>query len=432
MSSSTRLLRDARLPLRVVYLLTGSALALSLMTLDLIAANALWSHEPVWLMRGILTLVVLVPPSLLGLIPQVRQIEGAAATSLLGVDFGGHQPGLSRTWDQRWRTSAWFWGHLLAGAFAGFVVIVATTGGAVLLVRTWVAPAGEDLLGLPWLTVSDGPRDLLLFVGGLFVLLLAILLLLLAAEGLVMVAPMLLGPSVPELLDELETRTAHLVERTRLARELHDSVGHALNVVVLQAAAARRRLAGPDGATDRATDPTRVPDETAHTLSVVEDVARKALEDLDGVLGLLREEEGARRRQPVHDLESLDGLVRAAVGAGQVVSVETDLGDLADLPGVVSREAYRIVQEAITNALRHAPGQPVDVRLARADAALRIAVSNAVAPTRGTIERRRRTGRGLAGVRERVRILGGSLEVGACDGIWRLDVTLPLPSQERP
>ncbi|MGP4018777.1 sensor histidine kinase [Saccharopolyspora sp. 5N708] len=413
-----RWLRGSRYALRVVYLLTGSALALSFGSIDLVVADALWDRAPVAFNRLLVAAVVVVPPTLLGFLPQLRHLEGAAATSLLGVDFRGHPPGPPRTWDQRWRTVTWFWAHLLAGGLAGAAVV----GGILAvdhLVRA-VAPHEAHLTGLSlwgftgvWGGAVPVSVVWLLGVASVFLALFA------CGALLARLAPALLGPSVSELLAELETRTTHLVERTRLARELHDSVGHALTVVVLETAVARRRVPPESEA-------------LAGSLETVETAARRALEDLDAILGLLREDREAAQRQPVHDLSSLDGLVRASREGGQRIVVSSEIKDLATLPSAVSREAYRIVQEGVTNALRHAPGQPVRISLGRRYKRLHIQVTNPVAGAGPAAGGGRGGGRGLAGVRERVHLLGGRMRSGQRDGTWHLDVTLPVPEQEEP
>jgi signal transduction histidine kinase len=328
------------------------------------------------------------PADASGLLPQVRQVEGVASVSLLGADFRGQMPGAPNTWSQHWRSVAWFWAHLLGGAVAGCAIIA---GGVLCTRLVGAAPVGVVVLG----TVG---------------VVLAVLGLCLAcAQVLIGLAPVLLGPSKPELLAALEARAADLVERTRLARELHDGVGHALSTIVIQAAVSRRRL-----------DDDR--DAVADSLTTMQGLARRALEDLDEVLALLRQEDDALTRQPVHDLRSLDGLIQAS-------RLDVRLDDPSTLPDVVSREAYRIIQEGLTNALRHAPDQPVRVELARTGRELRIEVSN---PLTAVDRRRRRSGgRGLSGVRERARILGGRADAGPHDGLWRVDVTLPAPARKR-
>ncbi|WP_051114122.1 sensor histidine kinase [Actinopolymorpha alba] len=405
--------RGSWLLLRFLFLLIGSALVLSFLSVDLAVADALWDHEPVILSRLVVVLVALVPPTLLGMLPQLRHIEGAAAASLLGVDFKGQAPGLTRGWDQRWRTVVWFWTHLFAGGLTGCVVM-----GWVLimerLVRSVDAPGEGSFLGLSWATDGDVWVVAALTFAGLFLLLVGLLLLLGCGEVLVRIAPVLLGPSIAELLAELESRTTDLVERTRLARELHDSVGHALSIVVLHTAVARRRLP-PNAA------------QADGSLAIVEDVARRALEDLDVVLGMLREPQPATRH-PAHDLRSLDELVRASRAGGQPVDLESLVTDLTKVPAVVSREAYRIVQEGLTNALRHAPDQPVHVRLAPVAEGLQVHVANPLGQ-RAPVVSEARGGRGLVGARERVRALGGRIQVGTENGRWVLDARLPLPEK---
>jgi signal transduction histidine kinase len=160
-------------------------------------------------------------------------------------------------------------------------------------------------------------------------------------------------------------------------------------------------------------------------------VAGRALEDLDDVVALLRDEDGARRRAPAHDLRSLDSLVAVSRQGGQSVALESNVDDPGSVPGVVSREAYRIVQESLTNALRHAPDQPVRIVVARAGKEgkdLRVAVTNPLAGASDAPADR--GGRGLVGLRERVRRLGGTARTGAQGDLWRVDVTLPAPGPE--
>jgi signal transduction histidine kinase len=212
-------------------------------------------------------------------------------------------------------------------------------------------------------------------------------------------APVLLGPSPAERIAALEAEAGELAERNRLARELHDSVGHALTVTTLQAAAAQEVLD---------SDPEFV----RRALRAVEETGRAAMADLDHVLGLLREAApgtGAQRT-----LADLDRLV-----AGTVSS--TVAGDLAGVPAVISREGYRIVQESLTNAARHAPGRPVSLSLSVTGGGLAI---EAVNPLPGAVPPRE--GRGLTGMRERVGLLGGRMTAGPEDGVWRVAVRLPL------
>ncbi|MEO3762644.1 histidine kinase [Streptomyces sp. B5E4] len=218
-------------------------------------------------------------------------------------------------------------------------------------------------------------------------------------------APRLLGPSAAERLAALEERTERLLEHNRLARELHDTIGHALTVAVVQAGAAR--AAGSPEFTERA-------------LGAIEDTGREALEDLERVLRLLRQEGAPPSRRP--GLAEAGRLVASARGAGAAISAEIE-GPLESVPGPVSREGYRIVQECLTNVLRHAGPVPVRVRIAASATGLELHVRNELppaAPAPGP------GGSGLRGIRERAALLGGEAVVGPADGEWRVRVTLPI------
>jgi signal transduction histidine kinase len=221
-------------------------------------------------------------------------------------------------------------------------------------------------------------------------------------------APVLLGPSTAERTAAVEARERRLAERNRLARELHDSVGHALTATTLQAGAARAVF-------------DRDPEFARRALEAIEEVGRTAMEDLDHVLGVLRESgpEPARPQRTLADLDRLFADVRAG-------GVRLDTGvTVGAVPAPVSREAYRIVQESLTNAARHGGPGAVTVRV-RGDEELTIEVRNALGdrPAGGG------GGRGVDGMRERVRLLGGALEVGADGGEWRVRARLPLDAGE--
>jgi signal transduction histidine kinase len=200
---------------------------------------------------------------------------------------------------------------------------------------------------------------------------------------------------------------ARLAQRNRLARELHDSVGHALTVTTLQAAAAREVLDSDPAFARRA-------------LAAIEDTGRAAMDDLDRVLGVLRDGQPAALAAE-RTLANLDRLLTEVRAAGVPVTADVT-GPVDELPATISREGYRIVQESLTNALRHAGPVPVTLRLCVEDDALSIDVSNVVDESRSPSG----DGRGLVGMRERVTLLGGSLTVGPDDDRWRVEARLPL------
>jgi signal transduction histidine kinase len=222
-------------------------------------------------------------------------------------------------------------------------------------------------------------------------------------------APALLGPGPLERLAELEARAADLAERNRLAQELHDSLGHALTVTALQAAGARRVLRDDPGFAEQALD-------------AIARTSRAAAAELDGVLGVLRDGATAGR-VPVPDLRGLPELLARHREAGMPLDVEL-CGDLAAVPGAVSREVYRVLQEGLTNAVRHGGAAPTSLRLVVAPSELTAQVRNAVPATRRGGPGR--GGRGIAGIRERMTLLGGRVSAGLDrDGSWLLHLQVP-------
>ena len=374
--------------LRLVFLLLGAALAVALSVLDatlvVIAAQYL-SGVP--LVAAAVVIVVL-PIAVTVLVPPIRQVEGVAAESLLGVEFPDGAPGPARRLEERLRATAWFLLHVVSG-------------GAMAMGLVFLLP-----LAVSELTASPAWR----LPVGLALIAASLLAPLVLGAAMARVAPLLLGPSYPQRLQQLETETARLVERNRIARELHDSVGHALSVVTLQSAGARRRLQAHD------------PEAAEAALEAIETTARAATAELVHMLGLLRDRADATPAHPAIGLGDLDSLVMATRRAGLDVRAQVN-GDLADLPPVVSREAYRIVQEGLTNALRHAAEPRAKLLLERRPEQLVITLTN---PAR-TSGSRRRGSRGLTGLEERSRALGGSVTHTDADGTWELVVELPLP-----
>ena len=233
-----------------------------------------------------------------------RAVEIVAARGLLDVDLPDPIARADR--EARLRSALWFALHLLFGGLTGFGLFAALPVAFVFVARQFgagaelgpladVNPALVSLIGVAMLLV------IVYVVAGLGAL---------AAQ----VAPALLGPSQAEEIAALQERAERLAERNRLARELHDSVGHALTVTTIQAAAAQR-LVDAD------------PEFVRKALTAIEETGRAAMEDLDHVLGLLREE-GTDRPAPVRTLADVDRIVADARAAGLTVDVARRRSDL--------------------------------------------------------------------------------------------------------
>ncbi|MFB4311795.1 sensor histidine kinase [Actinomadura sp. GTD37] len=219
---------------------------------------------------------------------------------------------------------------------------------------------------------------------------------------------------------------AVLTERARIARELHDVVAHHMSMIAIQAEAAPYKVED-------------VPDETRRDLAEIRATALDALTELRRVLGVLRAEDGAETA-PQPSLERLDDLVGNARGAGLRVETRLD-GDLAGLPPGVGLTAYRILQEALSNAMRHAPGSRVEIHVFRDagnngnggnDDIVGLGVVNGP-PGGGQVPGPPLPGggHGLLGMRERAAALGGELTARpTSEGGFAVAATLPVRARE--
>lgn len=341
--------------------------------------------------------VLLIP---LGLIPAVRRGEGVQAQFMLARGGGeaAFSVAPSATWRDRWRTVLWLEIRLVGGWVACGLSVWLPLIAAELINVSLGHPTTDN----PFVPVSHPHwAYALLFPFPLIALYGAVVGL---GELITVIARRLLGPSPSERLAALEERTDQLLERNRIARELHDSIGHALTVAVVQAGAAR--AAGDPAFTDRA-------------LGAIEDTGRAALEDLERVLGVLREAERPVSSRPT--LTEADRLLESARASGAKVDAEVT-GPVETVPGPVSREGYRILQESLTNILRHAGSVPARVLIEVQEGSLVLEVRNALTaeipgPGRGS---------GLRGIRERAALLGGRARTGPDEGDWQVHVELPL------
>ncbi|MEU1146349.1 sensor histidine kinase [Streptomyces sp. NPDC005863] len=358
-------------------------------------------------------LVVLDPIPLMvvaGMVPAMRRAEGLQARMMLfpGPHARGEgdeaDPGISvaasASWRERARTAVWLVLRLEVGC--AMVLLTGQLIGSVFMVlgATDEPPESDGLiLPVSYLGWGGLPPALLLVLA-------EVLMLVAAGRLIAWAAPRLLGPSPAERLAALEERTEQLLERNRIARELHDSIGHALTVAVVQAGAARA-AADPEF-TDRA-------------LEAVEETGRAALEDLERVLRVLREDGRPASGRPT--LIDAERLLDSARASGAEVDVEMS-GPVERLPGPVSREGYRMLQESLTNVLRHSGPVPVRLRITVDDARLVMDVRNTLPRATSSTGR---GGSGLRGIRERATLLGGRATTGPLDdGQWQVHVELPL------
>jgi signal transduction histidine kinase len=214
---------------------------------------------------------------------------------------------------------------------------------------------------------------------------------------------------------EREGRLAVAEERMRIARDLHDSAGHAINVILVQAGAARLHAEGN-------------PERTRAALGTIEDVARETVTEIDRLVGSLREDgapDAAEHVDPPLTLAAVAALVEQHRANGLEVELRVE-GERRPLPRAVDLAAYRILQEALTNAAKHG-GEEARVEILYGPRVLTLVVTNP-SERAGADEP---TGHGLVGMRERALLLGGSLTVERHEGTFGVRAELPYEAEER-
>ncbi|MEV3984030.1 sensor histidine kinase [Nonomuraea sp. NPDC049758] len=205
-----------------------------------------------------------------------------------------------------------------------------------------------------------------------------------------------------------------LEERTRIAREMHDVVAHHMSVIAVQAASAARRLGGVPAGAEREFDSIGA-------------AARQSLAEMRRLLSVLRSDDALPPRAPLPGLDQLGVLVESASRAGTPVEL-TVSGLPRHIPPGMELPVYRIVQEALSNVIRHAPGAATAVAVTGNGSGLRVVVENAPPAGAGlALAEPAGTGHGLAGMRERAAMVGGVLLTGPTPrGGFRVELTLPL------
>lgn len=288
-------------------------------------------------------------------------------------------------------------GALLAG-LAGYLTIL----GWLLVGETLAAPFGATIDP----QYGGGPQGLGVAYG------IVTGLVLLGAAGLKVAATRELEHRrLAARSDEVELQAAVVGERARLARDLHDVVAHHVSLIAVRAE----------------TAPYTHPTLEAPAREVLADIAadaRLALDELRGVLGILGRADGSPERAPQPSWQDIAALVHRARSAGAQVFLDGDAPEPASVGAAVGYAAYRVVQEALTNARKHAPGLPVTVTLTTTGRLHVVRVEN---PRTGD-DRAPAGGHGLVGMRERVEALGGRLVTGPAGDVFVVEATLPQVS----
>ncbi|MET9773461.1 histidine kinase [Streptomyces sp. NPDC006367] len=246
--------------------------------------------------------------------------------------------------------------------------------------------------------------------------------LLLSALALLMVAVGHVRREARREVTAQRTVTAHersrrtlLEERTTIARELHDVVAHHMSVVAIQAEAAPYRVENP-------------PEELERAFATIRENAVAALTELRRVLGVVRAEDHEAPDAPQPTLADLDALLANVRGTGLAVD-KAVTGAVRELPPGVELSAYRIVQEALSNTLRHAPGASARVEVSYVLGGLGLRVVNGPVPAPGLVKPSPGAGHGVTGMRERVSMLNGEMTAGPTgDGGYEVAVFLPVAS----
>ncbi|WP_159794258.1 sensor histidine kinase [Puerhibacterium puerhi] len=393
-----------RLARRLAWLMLGAAIGLAAALLAVSLVRSAAPGAPVGVVAGL----TVAAAAALGLVPGARELEVTAARTMLGTDAELVLPRRPRA-AHRVRTVAWVLGHQVAGLavaaalfagvpFAVLVAVEAVTGRPLASAVPPPAPGAGQALRV--LAAAGAGTALLLAAAPV-------------GAAAAVLAGRVLGPTPHDRLEAALARADREAEHVRLARELHDGIGHALTIVGVQAAAGRRVV-------------EREPALAARSFEAIEDAARQALGELDALLGALRQDRAAADDRLADTAVELADVVAAHRRAGLEVTASLDLPDR--LPALLHRAVRRVVAEALANAHRH--GGPGAVRLVVATTPREVTVDVSNPLPTGRADRgaaRRAGGRGLAGVRERAALFGGAVDAGVRGDRWVLRAVLPRP-----
>ncbi|MFJ3904412.1 sensor histidine kinase [Streptomyces sp. NPDC090025] len=350
--------------------------------------------------RGLVSLVFSAVPAVAVLMTLVRPVL-AFWVSLGATPFLGYLGSFSMNWP---------WGANVFAAHLAVLVIVAMRTGPRVAAGMWLVTAGyaffaSFLFGRGLGYDNDAPQ--MLFAA-------ALLLLVISLRQVRRDAAREVTAQASETAVERGRRTL-LEERTTIARELHDVVAHHMSVVAIQAEAAPYRVENP-------------PPELEQAFVTIRENAVAALTELRRILGVVRAEDYEAPEAPQPTLADLDGLIGNVREAGLDVT-KTVTGAVRELPQGVELSAYRIVQEALSNVLRHAPGAAAQVEVSYVLGGLGVRIANG--PARGLVKPSPGAGHGITGMRERVTMLGGDMTADPTDdGGYEVAVFVPVSREE--
>ncbi|HLT62724.1 MAG TPA: histidine kinase, partial [Microlunatus sp.] len=376
-----------RIVLNVAYLMLGAAIFVAFVLLQVGVGQLLVALTVIPLPAVVI--IVVLPMLAVGLLPGLREVEVAACRTLLGVDRELITPDRP-SWEHRWRAAAWVLIHIVVGGAVGLMTVGVPTA-----LAGWIATGGGGV-------GPDGRMEtrpawvVLAVIAGLGCLIASVLIGWLVGLLLRRLAPVFLGPTWRDRLLLAEQRLRTETEHRKLARDLHDGIGHALSIISLQASAGRRVLESQ-------------PDKASRALEVIETTSRSAADDLDRMLAVLRDASAPRAPDP--GLDSVDSLITAHRELGAELDATVDVAP--GLPQLLSTTAYRIVSEGLTNARRHGSGQRTRLELSATAEEVTIKISN---PYRKRRRRSETGGRGLTGMRERAALFGGTVSTEVVPG----------------
>lgn len=375
---------------RWLYLILGGALLMPFLLLMTVALGSSPS-----LLEGalgadpVIFLASLPLAAISGFFPQIRAIEVPVARALLGGRAQEIDPAGAGV---RSRVALFWFLHLFLGGLVSAFTLAIPPAGVLLIADPFVGNLGW-VIKPPWIAALGAWAPLL----GLVLLAALVAMAAGVSKLLASLAPRLLGPSGADRIAALKRTAEQLAERNRLARELHDSVGHTLSIVMLQASAASEVFDSNPAFARKA-------------LANIEESARAAQAELDHVLGLLREAPRLRH------------LIEQAQQAGVDLGV-TITGDETTIPPEVAHELQQIVREGLTNVIRHAGAVPVRLTLAVKDNEVQFTLVNPVSERSAA---RQTGGRGLLGIKERAEAVQGQAFSGVRGDEWQLSATLPF------